>query len=166
MFNFKHVSAVIFSGVVWLLIGCLLTFKGVNYISQGANELFLNENTHFSIIGFVLPMFDNYQKAILSLIIVSLAVGYFKGQFMLRKSVNRVVRRIITLHAPFKLKDMYTKGYVGLICGMMCLGMSMRFMPIAADVRGFIDLSIGMALLKGSFLFFKRALLLREELKA
>ncbi len=166
MFNFKHVSAIIFSGVVWFLIGCLLTFKGVSYISQGASECVLNENMHFSIIGFVLPFFDNYQKAILCVVIISLTLGYFKGKIILSNSVNRVVCRIITLHAPFKLTDMYTKGYIGLICGMIGFGISMRLMPISADVRGFIDLAIGMALFKGSFLFLKRAFFLREELKA
>ena len=166
MIKFKHVSAVLFSGVIWLLIGCLLTFKGVKYISVGANEAFLGENTHFSMIAFVLPLFNDYQKTIFTLIMVSLVVGFIKGRFVMSKTVNRVVRRIIALHAPFKIQEMYTKGYVILIGGMMMLGMGMKYFPIAADVRGFLDLAVGMALFQGAFLFFKRALLLREELRA
>ncbi|MCK4934391.1 MAG: hypothetical protein KAR79_02275 [Simkaniaceae bacterium] len=165
LFKFKHVSAIIFSGSMWFFMGALLIFKGMSYISEGALAFEAAQNVHFSLISFTVPFFSSLQKSVFALVIASCSIGYFKGHFVMSKTVNRMCRRIITLHAPFKIQEMYTKGYVILICSMMILGMSMRFIPISADVRGVLDLAVGVALMKGSFLFFKRGLILREELR-
>jgi hypothetical protein len=40
---------------------------------------------------------------------------------------------------------------------MMMLGMIFRYLPIPIDVRGFIDLAIGSALMNGAMLYFRAA---------
>ena len=38
---------------------------------------------------------------------------------------------------------------------MVFLGISMRFLPLAQDIRGFVDLTIGAALMNGALLYFR-----------
>jgi hypothetical protein len=52
----------------------------------------------------------------------------------------------------------YDQKYWILLCLMMMLGMMFRFLPIAVDIRGGIDVAIGSALINGAMLYFRQIL--------
>ncbi len=125
-----------FSGLVWLCIGVFLLMKG---------------------LAFVTAFYTNIDQTALLLIALGIAIGCAKGRFVLRKTVKRVVERIHSLPAPIRFSQVYSKGYYFLIGGMVLLGMSMRWLPIPAEVRGTIDIAIGCALITGAILYFRAA---------
>jgi hypothetical protein len=65
---------------------------------------------------------------------------------------------------PLHLKDLFPLSYLAIIGSMMMLGMLLKFLPISHDIRGFIDLAVGSALINGAFLYFKQAILLKAEI--
>jgi hypothetical protein len=93
---------------------------------------------------------------------IAIPVGYLKGRYVLSKTVGRMMHRIASLSTPITFWNVYPFSYWFLIAGMMALGVLCRFLP--NQVRGFVDLAIGSALVYGAFLYF-RAPLVSEERK-
>ena len=117
------------SGFIWFFIGSMLLYKGLRLLEGSAIAS--------------------------QLIALGLLIGFFKGRFVLSKTVKRVVARIKELPLPIRLKDAYAKSYWILIGSMMALGMVFRFLPISTDIRGTIDITIGSALMNGAMLYFR-----------
>jgi hypothetical protein len=59
------------------------------------------------------------------------------------------------LQAPIRFVDAYPKSYWLLLASMMALGFLLRLVPV--EVRGFIDVVVGSALLNGALLYFRAA---------
>jgi len=96
------------------------------------------------------------ENGIIILITMALLIGYFKGKFLLSKSALREINRVTLLSEPTSIKNIYSMRYYLIIALMMVLGSVMRFLPITSDTRGFIDVTIGMALINGSRSFYRR----------
>jgi hypothetical protein len=126
--------AVIISGVIWFGIGLFLMRKGLFYIALAGEQ---------SSILFV---------------VLGLVIGFFKGRFVLAKSARRMTQRILTLPEPFRWSQVYPLSYYFLIGGMMAMGICLKWIPIAPQYRGLIDLAIGSALINGSVIYFRVAL--------
>jgi hypothetical protein len=118
-----HRTWILFSGCLWLLMGLWLLSKGLRLIP------------------------DSF-----GLIALGLMIGFFKGRFVLSKTVQRVVNHILAQPLPVRFKDAYGKAYWLVIGFMMSLGMVLRFIP--NDVRGVIDVAVGFALINGAMLYF------------
>lgn len=88
-----------------------------------------------------------------TLIAVGLLVGFLKGRLILPKSVRRIVARIQALPEPISLKQLYPPSYWILIGSMVGLGLAARLLP--NDIRGFIDIAIGAALMNGAMFYFR-----------
>ncbi len=131
-----HKTFITLSGLVWLVVGIFLLMKGLSLITTAHTNA---DQTAVLLISF------------------GLAIGFIKGRFVLRKTVNRVVDRIRSLPLPIQFSQVYSKGYYFLIGGMILLGMSMRWMPIPIAVRGTVDVAIGFALMNGAILYFRAA---------
>ena len=127
----KHKSWITFSGITWLTIGTFLLYKGLKLLSGSENA------TLFMAIG--------------------LAIGYLKGRYVLSKTVQRVSVRIASLSLPIRPGQVYAPSYWILIGSMMGLGLLFRFLPIPVDIKGFIDVAIGSALMNGAMLYFRSA---------
>lgn len=153
-----HVSGIFISGALWLIIGCFLTFKGVVFLGGAILAEHLDP-----LMQLYTHWFTSKERAGMFLIFTALIVGLFKGRVVLAKTVMRQVKRLLLISHPLHLKDLFTWSYCVLILGMMLLGMSMRFLPISKDIRGFVDLAVGSALVNGAFLYFKQALFLKAE---
>jgi hypothetical protein len=153
MFQLSHKRLVIASGILWLLIGSMLFQKGVNLFKLLMQE----EAGALPMINFFGSMTSNRDESLVVLISLALIVGLFKGRVILAKSVKRVVTRICALPNPSPLKDVYSVGYYVLILSMMMLGMLMKWAQVSVDVRGFIDLAVGTALIQGAILYFRQA---------
>ena len=138
-------------------IGVLLLTKGILYLEDARIAVINGTQEGFSLIKKLTEYTKNPEQAALILICGSLFVGFFKGRVVLKRSVNRVVDRIWSQPAPLSLKNIYSKGYLFLIGGMMCMGMAFKYLPLPLDVKGFIDFAVGAALINGSMLYFRAA---------
>lgn len=150
MFLMKHRGWIALSGFVWFFIGAFLLYKGLDLITQAAFQT-------SSLCYRMKDTFGTPQQAATVFIAIGLLIGFFKGRFVLVKTVRRVVGRISTLPLPIRLKDAYSPAYYILIGSMMALGMVFRFLPIPLDIRGTIDVAIGSALINGALLYFRAA---------
>jgi len=150
-------NAILLSGAVWMGIGVLLLTKGILYLEDARIAVSNWTQEGFSLIKKLTEYTKNPEQAALILICGALFVGFFKGRVVLKRSVNRVVDRIRSQPAPLSLKNIYSKGYLFLIGGMMCMGMAFKYLPLPLDVKGFIDFAVGAALINGSMLYFRAA---------
>lgn len=133
----KHRGWIALSGVTWFVIGTFLLYKGLRLINEAIHQDDLSHRAANAFIG------------------IGLLVGFFKGRFVLVKTVRRVVSRITSLPLPIQFKDAYSPSYWILIASMMALGMIFRFLPIATEIRGTIDIAIGSALINGALLYLR-----------
>lgn len=135
----KHRGWIALSGFTWFFIGAFLLYKGLHLITEATQGGGLSHQAANIYIA------------------VGLVVGFFKGRFVLVKTVRRVVSRILSLPLPIKFKDAYSPSYWILIASMMALGMLFRFLPIPMEVKGAIDVAIGSALINGAMIYFRAA---------
>ncbi len=103
------------------------------------------------------------EQIALGLIAVALLLGFLKGRFVLRKTVERIVKHICSFPTPVAFKNIYPKSYYLLLGSMVLLGLALKWVPIYPEIRGFIDVAIGSALINGSMLYFRQASLMRIE---
>jgi len=150
------------SGIIWFIIGVGLLFLGLNFILFKAQ---IQPQETSSLIAHLTPMTGGREQAALALIIVGLILGFIKGRFVLVKTVRRVVERILLLTPPISFFQVYSKGYLLLIGGMITLGMSMKYLGLPMEVRGLIDVAIGSALMNGAMVYFRVALAVNKERK-
>ena len=150
----SHTSMVVLSGLVWLAVGVFLLALGLNFIF----ESILRENLaelRRPLLDSIIPYVKNLNQAALYLIALSFFVGYFKGRYILGKTVKKGVDRLASLPNPAKLSQIYTKKYYILLGVMVLLGVIVRFAPL--DVRGAVDVAVGSALVTGATLYFFEA---------
>ena len=153
----KTRNAIVFSGLLWMGIGIFLLTKGIRYLVEGGNAVINGTQQGFSLIGRISQLTKNPEQAALIVICAALLVGFFKGRVVFKRTVNRVVSRIRSQPSPVALKSIYSKGYLFLIGGMMVLGISFKFLPLPLDIKGFIDFSVGSALINGAMLYYRAA---------
>ena len=152
--NLSKTAWIVISGIVWFVVGIGLLSLGLNFIIFKAQmEMF--ETT--SLIAKLAPLAGGREKAALVLITLGLVMGFIKGRFILVKTVRRVVERILSLSLPIQLSQVYSRGYLLLIGGMILLGMSMKWIGLFTEVRGVIDVAIGSALMNGAMAYFRIA---------
>jgi hypothetical protein len=152
----SHRTLIIISGLVWLGVGCFLMVLGIR---------FLNETTHawtfspssFPLLGFFASYVGGLEEGAMVLIVMSLLIGFLKGKYVLGKSARQGVMRILEMPNPSPLKDIYSKKYYILLALMIGLGMSMKYLGLSTDVRGFVDVAIGSALINGAMCYFRMA---------
>ncbi|NGX51181.1 MAG: hypothetical protein K1060chlam2_01042 [Chlamydiae bacterium] len=151
----RHSHAIILSGLIWMGVGILLLIKGIQYIILAGNQVLSGTHQGFSLIQFLSRFSKNSEQAALILIAIALMLGFLKGRFVLKRTVNRVVARIRSHPSPLPVKAIYSKGYFILLFGMMLFGMVFKILPLPLDVKGFIDFTIGAALINGAMLYFR-----------
>lgn len=142
------------SGVIWFVIGVGLLTLGLNFIVYKA-QLEPTETT--SLIAKLAPIAGGRDHAALVLVIIGLMVGFIKGRLVLGKTVKRVCEHILKLPTPIKITQVYSKKYILLICSMILLGMSMKWLGLPMEIRGTIDVAIGSALMNGAVAYFRVA---------
>ena len=136
-----------------MAIGALLIYKGRTLLVQAGDQIMLGDRAHLPLFSLFEKFTSDVRQASLFMVMFAFLIGYMKGRFVLRKPALRISRRIRSFEGKIPLRRLYTVGYLCLIGGMMGLGMTMRFLPIPVDVRGFIDFTIGIALLSGALQF-------------
>ena len=146
--------AIFFSGSLWLSIGLLLIYKGIKHLFL-AKSIHLTEGGGEPLISWINGFAKNPQKSVWLLMCIGLILGFFKGRVMMKRAVIRVVGRICSFTSNIPINALYSKGYLMLIGGMMLMGISFKFLPLSIDIKGFIDFTIGFALINGAMLYFR-----------
>lgn len=147
----KHSTMLALGGLVWLAVGLYLLPLGLKFLTEQS----LIPPPSAPLLNF-LGSFLSQGNAIVILIASGLFVGYFKGRYVLGKSAERESARIKALPNPAPVQQLYSKRFYILVALMMGIGMAMRLVPL--DVRGWVDVAVGAALINGSVVYFKRAI--------
>lgn len=142
---------IVVSGFSWLLIGVYLMFKGLNWMT-----LAMMQQETPAVLLWLKELAGSLQQGALVLICLSLLVGFIKGRMVLSKTVNRIADRLLLQQEPIPFAKAYDRKYYVILATMMGLGLLFRFLPIAFDIRGAIDVTIGSALMNGSMLYFRQ----------
>lgn len=142
---------IVVSGFSWLLIGVYLMFKGLNWMT-----LAMMQQETPAVLLWLKELAGSLQQGVLVLICLSLLVGFIKGRMVLSKTVNRIADRLLLQQEPIPFAKAYDRKYYVILATMMGLGLLFRFLPIAFDIRGAIDVTIGSALMNGSMLYFRQ----------
>lgn len=147
----KHKTLFFLSGTLWLGIGVMLLTFGLRFLM----EILITYGSQKPILLKILIKLFNVtqENGIVILITMALMLGFFKGKFILAKSAKREMQRISDLPNPISIKYIYSKKYYFLILSMVFLGFLIRFLPL--DIRGFIDITIGSALINGARVFYR-----------
>lgn len=150
------------SGLVWLAVGFFLFTLGVNLLTA---HLTVVEGS-YPFIDLVAPYFGGNEQATVVLVAIALYVGYLKGKHVLGKSARQGVSRLQTLACPVSITKIYSAKYYILLGLMICLGLTLKYTGIPSDLRGFIDLTIGTALIQGALIYFRLVHTLKSKSNA
>lgn len=156
----SHTKLIILSGLIWFGAGFYLLQLGLNLLLMGVNTEAATSNT--PLIHMLSTYLGNGETAAIILIVIALFIGYLKGYYVLGKSAHRGVDRILSFPNPAPLSRIYSAKYYILLAGMMALGVSIKYIGLNNDIRGFIDAIIGSALINGAMIYFRLA----QNLKA
>lgn len=155
MFRFRHKTLIMISGMIWFAIGIYLLPLGLNFIVTSAQtSLSLPENT-FPLLSFLEGWIGGLEQAAIVVVALGLLMGFFKGRYVLSKSVNRLVKRIRSLPEPTPITSIYGPAYYILLGSMMMIGIGIKYLGVPYDIRGMIDVTIGAALINGAMLYFR-----------
>lgn len=163
--KFRHSTLMLFFGVVWFIVGVGLLQQGLKLLVNMSQLLSHNALDSLPLARPVAFWVGGLVEAAIVLIAFGLIVGYFKGRFILHKSVVRALNRLRTYPNPASLGAIYSPAYFILIIGMACLGMLISYFRVPADIRGFIDTAVGAALINGAVMAFRCAGKLKLQVK-
>ncbi len=139
----------IISGVSWLGIGMMLLMKGLRFVVASTEQ--------GALVGWLARIAGSKQQGTLMLICLGLLIGFIKGRTVLAKTVKRIGARI-RVAEQLSIHEVYDRKYYIVLAAMIGIGMIFRFVPIPLDVRGFVDVAIGSALMNGAMLYFREML--------
>ena len=145
--RFSHRTWIFISGGIWLLVGVLLLTRGISLLLL----TLVKSSESFPLLDIV----GRREQGILLLIALGLGLGFVKAKWVLAKSAQRVIRRILSLTPPVAIAKVYSLSYLFLLLGMVLLGLSMKWSGLPFDVRGLINVFVGSALVNGAFVYFR-----------
>lgn len=158
MFKLSHTSLICISGIIWLVVGLMLLRLGLTLLVGTAT----NQNGFFPLVTLMTP-YLGLNGTVLLFAGIGFFIGYMKGHFVLAKSAHKGVERIKSFSNPTSLGNIYSLKYYILLGGMMALGLSIKYLGIPNDVRGIVDVAIGVALLTGASIYFRHAITLKSK---
>jgi hypothetical protein len=134
---------IVLSGAVWLIVGGFL-------LSMGLYLLILQSSLHS-------------RELVVLLVSLGLVLGFIKGRFILSKTVQKAVKKVLFIVEPISFFQVYPPIYLGLIASMMLLGIGLKWLEIASHIRGVIDIAVGFALINASIIYFQSAYVLKKQ---
>ncbi len=153
----SHFQAVFLSGLLWFAVGLWLLIFGLGLVGNSLQAAILQAESSGPLLNFLSERVGGIDRSGIFIVAGALVIGYMKSRFIFSKTVKRVSGRITSQKAPVCISKIYSPGYMILIGSMMLLGMSLKWISVPIDIRGFVDITIGSALLNGSMLFFRTA---------
>lgn len=149
---FKHTTLIALSGLIWFAIGVYLLQLGLHFLLESTYAV---SYENYPLINFLKTYSGTVESAVLVLVACGLLIGYMKGKYVLGKSAQKGVERIRSFPNPTSLKNIYSLKYYILLALMIGLGMSVKYLGFAKDVRGLVDVAIGSALVNGAMCYFR-----------
>jgi hypothetical protein len=149
----SHPVLIILSGALWLGVGLYLLPLGIHFLITSAVE----PSQSLYLIPFLNWLGVKGEQAALFLVVLGLGVGFLKSKTVFAKSVEKGVAHIRSLPPKAPLYSVYTPKYLILLAMMVLLGISLKWFQAPLDMRGFVDVAIGSALINGSMLYFRKA---------
>jgi hypothetical protein len=146
---------IVASGVVWLLGGGMLLYKGLSLLLRTTGVG--GDAPNYLFLEGVAPALGGLQSAALVVIVLSLLVGNLKARFIFSKTVRRLTDRIRSFPNPLSLSQALPFAYFLLIGVMVGFGVLMNVFNVPSDLRGSIDVAIGAGLIKGATFYFRAA---------
>ena len=159
--QFTHRQLIAFSGIVWILVGIALLNVGLKFLLNPALSSGMMANQW--ILPTLKQWLGSQEGAALSLVVTALGVGYMKGKHVLAKSARQGIQRILQLSNPASIFSVYSAKYYILLGCMMGIGILMNVFNVPTDLRGWVDVAVGAALIQGSVVYFKQAIELRKH---
>ena len=160
----NHPALVFISGIVWFIVGLYLLPLGLNLVTGILQPG--HAATHYYLLDNLAKVFGGRDQAALAIIALGLLIGHFKGKYVLGKSARSGIERVLSFPSPVPLSKIYAKKYYILLGSMILLGVSIKVFGLAPDIRGFIDIAIGAALINGSLIYFRTAYTLNKQVEA
>lgn len=157
MLKLRHTTLIIISGLVWFGVGIYLLQLGLNLLLESTRYSSTSPIESYPLISFLMHYSGSIESAMLFLVVISLFIGYLKGRYVLGKSAHKGVQRILAFSNPTSLTNMYSAKYYILLALMIGLGISIKYLGLANDIRGTVDVIIGSALINGAMLYFRLA---------
>ena len=145
-----YVIALIFSGIIWLIAGFSLFANGLQYsLLSVQKDVVVTLSTHFKL---------------LSLFLFGSVCGYLCGRFFFTKGVVRYMRHIAQYEEPLGVREVVPRFSLSFIFWICLIGFGVAYLPIPPDAIATVELTVGVALLYGTALFFQKARLFKNEL--
>ncbi len=110
----------------WAVLGVWLTVRGVEAF------LLIEDAIALALAG-----------------VVALWIGWYKGSRILGRLAVKNLKRLRGIPQPSPLYRMFSGTSWLLVAFFACVGISMRFLPMADSVRGAVLLGVGLAMLTG-----------------
>jgi hypothetical protein len=158
----RHSTLYFLSGLVWLAAGCNLLPLGLRLL-LGTLDPAATAPT--PLLQPFIQWMASPQQAVQLLIILGLFIGFLKGRTVLAKAVHREITRISQLPSPASITHLYGKKALVVLAIMVLLGMSMKWLALPSDIRGFIDVAVGAALINGAVIYFRQAFVARRTVQ-
>ncbi|MBS4168887.1 hypothetical protein [Parachlamydia sp. AcF125] len=163
MFKVSHKTLIVIAGSMWIGIGVFLLQLGLGFLMEAVQSLLLQSEGTYPLMN-QLSAVGEVKIAALALVVLSLLTGFFKGRVVLKKAVLRNLLRIKAFSDPTHLLNIYSRGNFLLIVAMIGLGVMMRVLGMPSDVRAFIDIAVGTALIQGGIYYLRSALPRMEQI--
>lgn len=154
MNRFSRPILIAFSGALWFFAGIYLLPLGIHFLVSAAKS----HGIGYSFFDLLSWFHLSSDQAAMVLVAAALGVGYFKSKVVFSKAVERGVKHIASLPELAPIQAVFTSKYLVLIGIMMGIGMAMKWLGVPYDIRGFIDVAVGSALINGSVMYFRKAL--------
>jgi len=136
----SQIFALNFMGILW-------GFIGMNLLRKGIPPIFLSLSPKIAIL----------------MILFAVSIGCFKSIFLIKKTAERLVKRVDLIQGPSTLFKIFDKKAVIFLALMMTVSFSIRFVPGLEIAKSFIRTAVGYALLQSSVFFFKPLFLKKIE---
>ncbi|PCI78148.1 hypothetical protein COB21_01385 [Candidatus Aerophobetes bacterium] len=148
------------SGLFMLASGSMLLNKGAHYMADAFASFSISSSSYdATLLRGMAPLaslFNGSAHTGLALLLALAAlVGLLKGQFVMKKVVNRSVLHVEKNGGSVSLFRLFPRQSLIIIGSMMLLGIAFNKFGLPLDVRGVIDFAIGLALVRGGIFYFR-----------
>lgn len=157
MYKLNHVGVIVLSGCLWSAIGLFLMPLGLYFLGESLSLPTVDIEGSYPLVSSLSDIFGSHDSAAVAIIALGLFLGSMKAKYVLNKTVKKGVSRILSLPAPISITQIYGVKYLLLVAVMIGLGISLRAFGVPKDIRGFIDVAVGAALITGGTSYFREA---------
>ncbi|NGX57473.1 MAG: hypothetical protein K940chlam3_00365 [Chlamydiae bacterium] len=153
MLKVSHSKLVAISGVVWFLVGIFLLQYGVQLLVSALPQPVPFVMWTHPLLEILAPYVGSRENVAVMIVLGCLVTGNVKCHFVLSRSINRGIHRILALPNPAPVYKIYSLPYYFLIASMIALGFLLRNTGAPADFRAACYLSIGFGMVRGSMIY-------------